>query len=80
MALTMNVTYADFPVLTPTASNKAVGGVTANGDLYCRSCIERLHMNWGDMKYITRNRTNNYMYNCIECGWRISKKRISKFS
>lgn len=75
MALTMNVTHADFPTLTPTSSNRAVGGVALNGNLYCRPCIERLGLSWDNMKYMTDSRAKKYIYNCIECGWQITKKR-----
>lgn len=79
MALTMTVTYADFPTLTPTTGDKAVGCVIANGDLYCRHCMYRLGIGWDGVKYITRSRANKYIYNCIECGGRISEKRMHKY-
>ena len=79
MALTMTVTYADFPTLTPTPADRVVGGVAANGNLYCRHCMYRLGMNWDGKKYITRSRAEKYIYNCIECGGRISEKRSHKY-
>lgn len=80
MGLTMQVTYADFPVLTPTKSDKAVGGVDLTGHLYCGTCIERYHLHWEDMKYITNSRARAYIYNCSKCGWRITSKRKTKYN
>ena len=77
MALTMTVT-ADFPTLTPTASNPAVAGIDSNNNIYCRHCMYRLGMNWDGKKYITRSRAKKYIYNCYECGGRISEKRMHK--
>jgi hypothetical protein len=79
MALTMTIDYTTFPVLTPTKGNKAVGGVATDDKIYCRSCIERLHKDWADLKYITRSQAKHNAYNCVECGWLVSSKRMSKF-
>ena len=78
MSLTMNVTYADFPTLTPSKSDKVVGGVASNGDLYCRHCMYQLGMSWDGVKYITRSRAVKYIYNCCRCGWRIMPSRMYK--
>jgi predicted SprT family Zn-dependent metalloprotease len=74
----MQVTYADFPVLTPTKSDKAVGGVALTGHIYCRPCIERLHLDFAEMKYITKTRAGMYIYNCTHCGNKLSKHRMGK--
>jgi hypothetical protein len=79
MALVMTTDYTEFPELTPTKSNKAVGGVATNDEIYCRPCIERLHIDWADLKYITRTQAAHNAYNCIKCGWLLSGKRMSKF-
>ena len=79
MTLVMTTDYSDFPILTPNKSNRAVGGVAVSGNIYCRSCIERLHKNWDDLKYITRTQATHNAYNCIECGFLLSKDRMSKF-
>jgi hypothetical protein len=79
MALVMTTDYTAFPTLTPTESNRAVGGVATDDRIFCRSCIERLHKNWADLKYITRTQATHNAYNCIECGFLLSKKRMSKF-
>lgn len=79
MALTMTIDYATFPDLTPTTSNRAVGGVAVDDNIYCRSCIERLHKDFTAMKLITRIQAKHNAYNCVECGWLLSGKRMSKY-
>ena len=74
----MTVTYSDFPILTPASNDPAVGGVAANGNLYCRHCMYRLGIDWTGMKYITNSRAKLYILNCVVCGWRIMKKRMYK--
>ena len=71
-------TYADFPTLTPTKSDKVVGGVASDSNIYCRHCMYRLGMDWSGMKYITKSRAKAFMYNCCKCGWRVSTKRMNK--
>lgn len=78
MSLTMNVTYADFPDLTPTTGNKAVGGVTSNGNLYCKPCMRRLGIEWDDVKYITKVYASKFVFNCISCGRHITAKRAKE--
>ena len=79
MSLTMNVTFANFPTLTPTDSDLAVGGVIANGDLYCRHCMYKYKIDWDGVKYITESRAKKYIYNCCKCGWQITKDRMHKY-
>jgi len=74
----MDVTYSSFPTLTPSSTNKVVGAVTSTNYAYCRHCIERLGLEWDDMKYITNNRAKVYIYNCYECGLQITLKRANK--
>jgi hypothetical protein len=74
-----NVIYAEFPTLTPTETNQAVGGIATNGDIYCRHCIERLEMSWDGMKYMTQSKALTYVYNCCVCGWRLTKRRMYKY-
>lgn len=75
MSLTMSVTYSDFPTLTPSKGDKAIGGVALNGSLYCKPCMRRLKIDWDDVKYITKTRGDVFIYNCISCGKHITAKR-----
>lgn len=75
MSLTTSVTYDDFPDLTPAENNKAVGIVKADGNIYCRPCVDRLGISFDGTKYITDLYSRKYIFNCCECGWKISRKR-----
>jgi hypothetical protein len=68
------VIYSSFPVLTPTENNKAVGAINTDDHAYCRPCIELLGLEWSKMKYLTNSRAKLYIYNCVKCGRRITKK------
>ena len=70
-----DVIYSSFPTLNPTASDIAVGAVNTDDHVICRRCIKRLGLDWNDMKYITSARSKVYIYNCFECGWRLTKRR-----
>jgi hypothetical protein len=73
------VTYADIPILKPSHSDKVVGIVRTDGKCYCRVCVDRLGLGYTNMKYITRSNAHVNQYNCIECGWRITKNRMDKY-
>jgi hypothetical protein len=68
------VTYSEFPVLTPSSSNKVVGAVNINNFVYCRRCVERLGLEWNKMKYLTKSKALLHIYNCVACGKHIAKK------
>ena len=74
------IDYDDFPTLVPTSSNQVVGVVTTDNICYCRHCMMKLHMGFEDTKYITRTKAKEHIYNCVACGWRITKKRMYKYS
>ena len=59
-------------------SNPIVGGVDSRALIYCRPCIERLKLPWSRFKLITKNRTYGKRYNCVECGYKLSKKKNLK--
>ena len=71
------VDYDDFTAQTPSSSNKVVGGIGKDNYVYCRKCIERLGKDWNTMKYLTSNKAKTYIYNCVECGRRVTQKRAN---
>jgi hypothetical protein len=71
------VDYDDFTLLTPTSSNKVVGGVCTDNYVYCRPCIDRFGKDWNTMKPITNRKSKEHIYNCCICGWRVSQKRVN---
>jgi hypothetical protein len=73
-------TYSTFPTLTPSKNDRVVGILTSSGDIYCRRCVEKLGLKYEDgAKYITRSRASSYIYNCIDCGWRLTTKRTTMY-
>jgi hypothetical protein len=72
------VIYSTFPTLTPTGVNKVVGGIHVSDVVYCRHCIDRLALDWNEMKYLTNSRANLYKYNCYECGFKITFKSANR--
>ena len=72
------VIYSSFPALTPTSTNKVVGGITTSDLVYCRHCIRRLGLEWDEMKYLTNSRAKMYIYNCAECGGKITQKMTNR--
>jgi hypothetical protein len=74
-----NVIYSTFPTLVPSTTDKVVGIVNSDGNLYCRRCVEKLKMSFDNTKYITRTKANTLIYNCCVCGWRITKNRITNY-
>ena len=77
--MTQSVTYADFPTLSTSLTDKVVGVVISTGSIYCRRCMERIGMSFNGTKVITQSRIKHYHYNCCRCGWQLSPKRMTKY-
>ena len=60
--------------MTPRETNKVVGGIGTDNFAYCRHCIDLLGLEIDDMKVLTNNKAKQYIYNCHNCGKRITKK------
>jgi hypothetical protein len=79
MVMGSAVIYSSFPTLTPSSSNKVVGGIATTDLAYCRPCIRRLGLRWENMKYLTNRRAKMYIYNCAACGAKITQKRANEY-
>ena len=69
----ISTAYKNLVELIPSRKNITLGGMSVAGLVYCRVCIDRLHIKWGSLKYITHQ---HKVYNCVECGYKITKTNI----
>jgi len=65
--------YTNLIEATPSAKNRVFAVINTEGSIYCRVCIDKYHITMAGLKNITYRNTLNHAYNCIKCGYKITK-------
>lgn len=70
--------YQALRVLLPNYKNQVLGLMLPTGTVYCRVCVDKLHIAFDSGKYITVAHARLHQYfQCQDCGFKISKGTIN---
>ena len=75
---TISSTYQNLRQIFPAKRNSMLGIMNTSGVIYCNLCINRLHIKYDNIKYLTHKHTLGHLYNCSICGIHLSKRSVRK--
>jgi hypothetical protein len=70
--------YQNLKSMLPTRGNIMLGIMNTFGVIYCKLCVNRLHIKYNNIKHITYRHTLGNLYICSICGTHLSKGGLKK--